>query len=73
MLCEDEIREELISDAKILHFGSLSLTDEPVRSATKKAVAAAEKAGLWISFDPNLRNAFMEKRSLGQRTDQLWL
>lgn len=66
MLCEDEIREELISDAKILHFGSLSLTDEPVRSATKKAVAAAEKAGLWISFDPNLRKPLWKSEALAK-------
>lgn len=58
MLCQEEIREELISDAKIFHYGSLSLTDEPVRSATKKAVAVAEKAGIWISFDHNLRKLY---------------
>lgn len=55
MLKEDEVDESLISSARILHFGSLSLTDEPVRSATVKAVDAARKNGLLISFDPNLR------------------
>lgn len=55
MLTADEIDEDLIRASEIFHFGSLSLTDEPVRSATVKAVAAARKNHLLISFDPNLR------------------
>ena len=66
MLCEDEIREELTTDAKIFHFGSLSLTDEPVRGATKKAVAVAEKAGIWISFDPNWRKPLWKSDDLAR-------
>lgn len=52
MLCEDEIREELISDAKILHFGSLSLTDEPVRSATKRQLPQPKKQGSGFRLIP---------------------
>lgn len=55
MLTEDEVPEELIRDAKIFHFGTLSMTDEGVRAATKKAIRIAEDAGAVISFDPNLR------------------
>ena len=51
----DEIDESLIKRARLFHFGSLSLTDEPARSATLKAIRTAEEAGLIISFDPNLR------------------
>ena len=51
----EEIKEDLIRRARIFHFGSLSLTDEPARSATQKAIAIAEDAGCIISFDPNLR------------------
>ncbi len=51
----DEINEDLIRSARIFHYGTLSLTDEPVRSATQKAVAVAEEEGLIRSFDPNLR------------------
>lgn len=54
-LREDEVREDLIRGAKIFHFGSLSLTDEPVRKATQRAVQIAEDAGILLSFDPNLR------------------
>jgi fructokinase len=55
MLTEDEICEELIKSAKIFHFGTLSMTDEGVRKATKKAIKCAKDNGLLISFDPNLR------------------
>ena len=55
LLREDEIPEDLIRSAKIFHFGTLSMTHEGVRAATKKAVAIAKDAGAIISFDPNLR------------------
>lgn len=50
-----EINRELIRQAKIFHFGTLSMTDEPVRSATYAAIAEAEAHGILRSFDPNLR------------------
>lgn len=55
MLTEDEVDYEMIKQSKVFHFGTLSMTDEPVRSATKKALDAAKEAGCIISFDPNLR------------------
>lgn len=55
MLREEELREELIRDAKIFHFGTLSMTHDEVRRATKKAIALARDGGALISFDPNLR------------------
>lgn len=55
MLTADEVNEETIAEARLFHFGTLSMTDEPVRSATMRAVELAEKHGLLISFDPNLR------------------
>lgn len=55
MLTEEEVDYELIRQAKIFHLGTLSMTDEPVRSATKRALTAAKEAGCLISFDPNLR------------------
>ena len=55
MLTKEEIPGELISDTKIFHFGTLSMTHEGVRAATKKALDMAKKAGAIISFDPNLR------------------
>ena len=55
MLHEEEVNTELIENSRIFHFGSLSLTDEPVRTATHRAIAAAKNAECLISFDPNLR------------------
>lgn len=55
MLTEEEIPEGLIRDTKIFHFGTLSMTHEGVRAATKKALEIAKKSGAIISFDPNLR------------------
>ena len=55
MLTEAEVPEQLLTNTKLFHFGTLSMTHEGVRRATKKAVALAEQSGAWISFDPNLR------------------
>jgi fructokinase len=55
MLNESEIPEGLLKDTKIFHFGTLSMTHEGVRNATKKAVKIAKENGALISFDPNLR------------------
>ena len=54
-LREDEIDFEMIEGAKVLHFGTLSLTDEPARTATKTAVRYAKEHGKFITFDPNYR------------------
>ena len=55
MLREEEVRDEIIAAGKIFHFGTLSMTNEPVRSATKHAIAVAKENGALISFDPNIR------------------
>ena len=51
----DEINRSLIEECRVFHFGTLSLTDEPARSATQAAVAFAKEQGKLVSFDPNLR------------------
>ena len=54
-LATDEVDFELIDEAKVFHFGTLSLTHEPVRSATRAALAYARSRGKLITYDPNLR------------------
>ena len=54
-LAFEEIDLSLIDEAKVFHFGTLSLTDEPARAATYQAVAYAKNAGKLITYDPNLR------------------
>ena len=51
----EEVDFDLIDQAKVFHFGTLSLTDEPVRTATRRAVAYARERGKGVTFDPNLR------------------
>lgn len=55
MLKTEEVDAELIRSSKIFHFGSLSMTDEPCRSAHLRALQIAEEAGVLRSYDPNLR------------------
>jgi len=50
-----EMDAELIENARVFHFGTLSLTNDPARNATHKAVAMAKAAGRLVSVDPNLR------------------
>ena len=54
-LRKEELDPTLLQKGKIFHFGSLSLTDEPAKSATLEAVHIAKDAGALISYDPNYR------------------
>lgn len=69
MLRESEVKEELIKESKLFHFGTLSMTHEDVRKATKKAIQIAEEAGAIISFDPNLREPLWN--SLDEAKEQI--
>lgn len=51
----DELDRQLLGRARAFHFGSLSLIQEPSRSATLKAAEIARQAGALISFDMNYR------------------
>ncbi|MEY8419432.1 carbohydrate kinase [Oscillospiraceae bacterium 44-5] len=55
MLTEAELPLDVISNCRIFHFGTLSMTHEGVRKATRKAIDTAKQSGALISFDPNLR------------------
>ena len=59
----DELDLSLIDEAKVFHFGTLSLTDKPARSATYKAVEYAKNAGKLITYDPTLRKPLQVSRS----------
>lgn len=55
MLKKEEVMEDIIKEAKIFHFGTLSSTHEGIRAATRYAIDIAKESGAMISFDPNLR------------------
>ncbi len=54
-LSEDDIDPEIIKASRFFHFSSLSLTNEPMISATEKALKAAKDGGCIITYDPNYR------------------
>jgi len=54
-LCKEEVPLELLESSDLLHFGSLSFTVEPMRSATFYFLDQGKKMGKMISYDPNLR------------------
>lgn len=67
----EELDLSMIDEARVFHFGTLSLTDEPARTATVKAVEYAKSRGKLISFDPNLRQPLW--KDLEQAKEQmLW-
>ncbi len=66
-LSSEEVPLQLIDEARVFHFGSLSLTNEPVRSATKYAVAYAKQRGVLISYDPNLRKPLWNSLSSAKK------
>lgn len=69
MLTKDEVKVDLIKQAKIFHFGTLSMTHEKVREATLLALEEAKKAGCTITFDPNLREPLWN--SLDEAKEQI--
>ena len=60
MLTAEEVQEDIIASAKIFHFGTLSMTHDGVREATKYALRIAKENHLLISFDPNLRESLWD-------------
>ena len=67
----EEIDTALIDEAKVFHFGTLSLTDEPARETTQRAVAYAEERGKLITFDPNLRRPLWKELDEAKK-QMLW-
>lgn len=57
LLRSEELPEELLTSTSCLHFGSLSLSNEPIRSAAMRAIDLAKQGGALVSFDVNYRPA----------------
>lgn len=60
---KNKIDTSLLDSSSCLHFGSLSLTDEPARSATKAAVEYARSHGIKVSYDPNYRASLWQSET----------
>ena len=55
LLSSEEISTELLGNSRFLHFGSVSLTDDPARTATLFAAQKAKELGAVVTYDPNYR------------------
>ena len=67
----EEVDTSLIDQTKAFHFGTLSLTDEPARTATQKSIAYAKARGKLICCDPNLREPLWPDAE-SAREQMLW-
>ncbi len=64
MLCEDEVVSDYIKQSRVFHHGTLSMTHESVRRATKKSLKIARENNVLVSFDPNIRPPLWESMEL---------
>ncbi len=69
MIAQEDICENQIKESKIFHYGSLSMTHDGCREATKKAIKIAEASNCLLSFDPNLREPLW--RSMEDAKEQI--
>ncbi len=60
MLRFEEVDKKLLEDCRIFHFGSLSMTNDPSKTATIESIKIAKEAGAIISYDPNYRASLWE-------------
>jgi fructokinase len=60
LLSPEDLNHEILEGTSAFHFGSISLIEEPSRSATMKAIEIASAAGALISFDVNYRPTLWE-------------
>ena len=67
----EEIDPVMLAESRVFHFGSLSCTDEPARTATQKAAAYARAHGRLVTYDPNYR-APLWKTEQEAREQILW-
>lgn len=69
-LRKENVNPEAIKSSKILHYGTLSMTNETVNAATEFALETAKSAGILRSFDPNLRKPLWD--SLEKAKERIW-
>ncbi|MCR4689962.1 MAG: carbohydrate kinase [Lachnospiraceae bacterium] len=67
LLQTEEIPKKMLQQTRIFHFGTLSMTHEPVRSATIHALELAKKSNALISFDPNIREPLWDDMEQARR------
>lgn len=73
MLRPEEVDLEQIRQADAFHFGSLSFTDEPGKSAALHGITCARENGLLITYDPNYRPALWANEAMAVKGMKLGL
>lgn len=69
MITENDLEYSMIEGCRIFHYGTLSMTHEICREATRRAIDTAKDAGAVLSFDPNLREPLW--KSLDEAREQI--
>ncbi|MCL1802544.1 MAG: carbohydrate kinase [Eubacteriaceae bacterium] len=73
MLEWSEISKPILESTKLLHVGSISLTNEPAKSAQIESVLYAKRHGALISYDPNYRDSLWSSESEAEQAMRLML
>lgn len=68
LITSDEINKDWFKKGDILHLGSISLIQDPSKSATESAIKYARENGSLISFDPNVRMPLWSSESYARET-----
>ena len=66
MLGVKDLKVDMLKSCNVFHFGTLSMTAEGCREATKQAIDIAKEAGALVSFDPNLREPLWDSLELAK-------
>lgn len=66
-LSQEHVPQNLIAQSKIVHFGSVSLTDDPARTTVMHAIEQAREAGALITYDPNYRASLWPDEETARR------
>ena len=64
----NEVDSDLIRKGRIFHFGSITMIEEPSKSATLAAIEIARDSGAILSFDPNLRLPLWKGEDVARKT-----
>lgn len=60
LMTPDTIATNVIDDAELFHFGSITMISSPAKEATLFAAKYAQEKGKLIAYDPNLRLALWD-------------
>ncbi len=64
----EDFVDEHFTTASFLHFGSISLIEEPAKTSTEAAVKLAKKNGMLVSYDPNVRLSLWASQAICRET-----